>query len=60
MTIPTETGKSVPSKTLTGEYTDQIGALQSIVACDTNIACAKRNLFFMLQNQESLSEICPC
>jgi len=48
MTTPNETDKLVPSATITVEHTNQIGALQAIVAYNTNIACAKRNLFFVL------------
>jgi len=48
MTAPNETDKSTPGKTITGEYTSQIGALQAIAACDTNVAFPKRNLFFVL------------
>jgi len=38
-----EADKSTPSNTITGEHTNQIGALQAIVACDTNVAFAQRN-----------------
>jgi len=41
-TIPNETDKSAPS-----------GSFQAIVACDTNIAFARRNLFFVIQHQQS-------
>jgi len=40
-TIPNETGKSLLSKTITGEHTNQIRALQTIVACVTKVAFAK-------------------
>jgi len=51
---------SAPSKTITGEHTNQIDARQAIVAYDTNIAFVNRNLFFVLQHQQSVSELCPC
>jgi len=50
--------KSAPTNTITGVHTNQMGALQAIVACDTNVAFTKRNLFFVLIR--SLSEFCPC
>jgi len=37
--------KSAPSNTITGVRTNQMGALRAIVACDTDVAFAKRNLF---------------
>jgi len=37
--------KSAPSNTMTGVRTNQMGALRAIVACDTNVAFAERNLF---------------
>jgi len=37
------TYKSAPSNTITGEHTNQIGAFQAIVVCDTNFAFAQRN-----------------
>jgi len=48
MTIPNEADKLAPSATITVEHTIKIGALRAIVACGTNIAFAKRNLFFVL------------
>ena len=32
MTAPNETGRSAPSDTIKGEHTNEIGALQAIVA----------------------------
>jgi len=43
MTILNEIDKSTPSKTITREHTNPVGALQAIVPCDTNVAFAKRN-----------------
>ena len=40
---PNGPDKSAPSNTITGEHTNQIGELQSIVACDSNVAFAQRN-----------------
>jgi len=37
--------KSAPTNTITGVHTNQMGALQAIVACDTNVAFTKINLF---------------
>jgi len=48
MTTPNETDKLAPSRTITGEHTSQIGALQAIAACYTNVAFTMRNLFFVL------------
>jgi len=42
-TEPNGTDKSAPSNTITGEHTNQIGAFQTIVACDTIVAFAQRN-----------------
>jgi len=48
MTTSNETDILAPSATITVGHTNQIGALQAVVACDTNITLAKRNLFFVL------------
>jgi len=50
-TDPNETDKSAPNHTISGEHKNQIGALQAIVACDTNAAFAWRNLFFVLTSK---------
>jgi len=36
---------------IAGEHTNQIGALQGIAACDTNVAFANRILFFVLMTK---------
>jgi len=59
MTTPNETDKLAPSATITEELTNHIRVFQAIIACDTNIAFAKRNLFSCF-NITSLSEFCPC
>jgi len=45
-TEPNGTDKSAPSNTITGEHTNQIGALQAIVACDTNVALLREINFW--------------
>jgi len=41
MTAPNQTGKTAPSKRITGKHANQIGALQTIAECATNVAFAK-------------------
>jgi len=45
MITPNETDKSAPCDTITGEDANQIGALQAIVPCDTNLAQLTESYF---------------